>query len=335
MPLSGSFVVGPVLNDMTSRFPGAHFEIKTGDHGHLTRALLRGEIDMIVGLLSGPADSHLVVQEPLVALPYVLVARVGHPLAHRPSLTAADLEGYDWVAPNPNTARRSTFDQLVGSLLRATIYGRFQHHCIAYNVERGEIAPEELGGKRIGVRAYTQTTGMWVRGILQNQYGVDLDSIEWLTFEDAHVAEYRNPPNVVIAPADKTLKDMLLDGELDAAMLGDEMPDDPRLRAVIPDPKAAAAAWYAETGAISVNHLAVVRPELARNRPDVVREVFRLLKASKAAAGLSEPVDMRPYGLEALRPGLDLAIRYSVQQGLIRRELSVEELFDETTLALE
>jgi 4,5-dihydroxyphthalate decarboxylase len=220
-------------------------------------------------------------------------------------------------------------------LLPATISGRFQHHCIAYNIERGEITPEGLNGKRIGVRAYTQTTGMWVRGILQNQYGVDLDSIEWLTFEDAHVAEYSNPPNVVIAPPDKTLKDMLLDGELDAAMLGDEMPDDPRLRTVIPDPKAAAKAWYAETGAISVNHLAVMRAELVRDRPDVAREVFRLLKASKAAANLSEPVDMRPYGLAALRPSLELAIRYSLQQGLLRRELSPEELFDETTLALE
>ena len=171
-------------------------------------------------------------------------------------------------------------------LMPATMVGRFQHHCIAYNIERGAIAPGDLNGKRIGVRAYTQTTGMWVRGILQNQYGVDLDSIEWLTFEDAHVAEYRNPPNVVIAPPDRTLKDMLLDGELDAAMLGDEMPDDPRLRTLIPDPKAAARAWYAETGAIPVNHLAVVRAELARDRPDVVREVFRLLKESKAAAGL-------------------------------------------------
>jgi 4,5-dihydroxyphthalate decarboxylase len=220
-------------------------------------------------------------------------------------------------------------------LLPATIVGRFQHHCIAYNIERGEIAPGDLSGKRIGVRAYTQTTGMWVRGILQNQYGVDLDSIEWLTFEDAHVAQYRNPPNVILAPADKTLKNMLLDGELDAAMLGDEMPDDPRLRTVIPDPRAAAKAWHAETGAIPVNHLAVVRPELSRDRPEIVHELFRLLKASKAAAGIEEEIDMRPYGIAALRPALELAIRCSLQQGLLTRELSVEELFDEVTLALE
>jgi len=219
-------------------------------------------------------------------------------------------------------------------LLPATIVGRFQHHCIAYNVERGAVRPEDLSGKRIGVRAYTQTTGMWVRGILQNQYGVDLSSIEWLTFEEAHVVGYENPSNVVLAPPDKSLKDMLLDGELDAAMLGDEMPDDPRLRTVVPDPKAAAEAWYRQTGAIPVNHLAVVSEALCRERPDVVRELSRLLNESKERVGPVEGIDTRPSGIEALRPGLELAIRYSRQQGLICREMSVEELFDDTTIGV-
>lgn len=115
MPLSGSFVVGPVLNELTSRFPSAHFEIRTGDHGHLVRALLRGEIDLIVGLLREVADEN-VVQEPLVTLPYVVVARRNHPLSRRTTLTLADLEGYDWVAPNPGTARRITFEHLVAGL---------------------------------------------------------------------------------------------------------------------------------------------------------------------------------------------------------------------------
>lgn len=221
------------------------------------------------------------------------------------------------------------------TLLPATISGRFQHHCIAYNIERGELGPRDLAGKRVGVRAYTQTTGMWVRGILENQYGVDLSEIEWLTFEPAHVAEYQNPPNVVIAPEGKKLKDMLLDGELDAAMLGSNMPDDPRLRTVIPDPKSAAMDWYSETGAISVNHMAVVRSDLPKERPDVVKELYRVLKDSKAKSGLNGNPDPRPYGLEALRPGLELAITYSHQQGLISRRMEVEELFDDVTIALQ
>ena len=220
-------------------------------------------------------------------------------------------------------------------LLPATISGRFQHHCIAYNVERGELRPEDLAGKRIGVRAYTQTTGMWVRGILQNQYGVDLDTVSWLTFEDAHVEEYRNPPNVEIAQADRKLKNMLLDGELDAAMLGSDMPDDPRLRTVIPNPQAAAREWYEQTGAMSVNHMFVVRSDLSKSHPDVVRELFRLLKESKARTGLKSEIDTRPFGFEDLRPGLELAIRYCHQQGLIRRQMQVEELFDDVTIGLQ
>lgn len=219
-------------------------------------------------------------------------------------------------------------------LLPATVVGRFQHHCIVYNIERGVVAPKDLEGKTVGVRAYTQTTGMWVRGILQNQFNVDVNAIQWLTFEDAHVAEYRNPPNVLIASQGKTLRDMLLDGELAAALLGNEMPDDPRLRTVIPDPETAARQWYAETHAISMNHLIVVREELTQEHPEAVRELFRLLKQSKADAGIDGEIDMLPFGLEALRPGLELAIKYSYQQGLISRVLEVEELFNDVTIGL-
>lgn len=219
-------------------------------------------------------------------------------------------------------------------LLPATISGRFQHHCIAYNQDRGVVTPGDLSGKKIGVRAYTQTTGMWVRGILQNQYGADLEAVEWLTFEDAHVASYENPPNVEIASEEKKLVDMLLDGELDAAMLGVDMPDDPRLKTVIPDPKAAAKEWFAETGAISMNHMAVVQEALTRDHPDVVREFYRMLKESKALVPQQGPIDFRPYGLAALRPSLELAIRYCLQQKLIRQEVDVDELFNDVTIGL-
>lgn len=219
-------------------------------------------------------------------------------------------------------------------LMPATIVGRFQHHCIAYNVERGVLGPGDLAGRRIGVRAYTQTTGMWVRGILRNQYGVDLDKVKWLTFEEAHVKGYANPPNVTVAPEDRKLVDMLLDGELDAAMLGDDMPDDPRLRTVIPDPAAAAREWHAATGAIPMNHMMVVRQDLARRNPAAVRELFRMLKESKARARLPAGIDTRPYGLDAVRPGLELAIAYSRQQRLLSRDVAVEELFDDTTIDL-
>src|SRR6202043_3843927 len=114
------------------------------------------------------------------------------------------------------------------ALIPATVVGRGQLHTIAYNPERGDLKPGGLNGKTVGVRAYTQTTGVWVRGILAESYGVDLDSVRWVTFEEGHVAEYTDPPNVGRAPQGKQLVQMLIDGEIDAAIVGDWFPD-PRL----------------------------------------------------------------------------------------------------------
>src|ERR1700761_8531436 len=127
-------------------------------------------------------------------------------------------------------------------LLPAVVVSRGQHHTIAYNPERGELKPSDLNGKRVGVRAYTVTTGTWVRGILASDYGVDLDKVEWITFEDPHIAEYHDPDIVKRAPPGKELVQMLLDGEIDAAVVGDKLPD-PRLKHLIPEPETAARAW--------------------------------------------------------------------------------------------
>src|SRR5579871_5097876 len=88
-------------------------------------------------------------------------------------------------------------------LIPATVVGRGQLHTIAYNPERGALKPGNLNGKTVGVRAYTQTTGAWVRGILAEQYGVDLGSLNWVTVEESHVAEYQAPPSVRRAPEGK------------------------------------------------------------------------------------------------------------------------------------
>ena len=75
-------------------------------------------------------------------------------------------------------------------LLPAPISGRFQHHCIGYSIEHGELRPKDIEGRKVGVRTYAQTTGLWVRGILQHEYGVDLNKVTWLTIDDAHLAEH-------------------------------------------------------------------------------------------------------------------------------------------------
>ena len=220
-------------------------------------------------------------------------------------------------------------------LLPATVLGRGQLHTIFYNSERGHLKPTELNGKRVGVRAYTQTTGMWLRGIFAEQYGMVLDKVRWVTFEDAHLAEYRDPPFVERAPAGKQLAQMLIDGELDAAIVSDRTPD-PRLRPLVPDADAVNRK-YAEThGGVPINHMVVMRDSIVKSRPDVVKEVYRMVLAARRLTDGDRggPLDALRFGIENVRKSLELAIKYSVEQKLIPKPFTVDELFDDTTRAL-
>jgi 4,5-dihydroxyphthalate decarboxylase len=211
-------------------------------------------------------------------------------------------------------------------LLPATIVGRNQHHTIFYNAERGPLAPSDLNGRRVGVRAYTQTTGAWVRGFLAAGYGVNLDSVTWVTFEEPHLAEYRDPANVRRAEPGQTLKQMLLDGEIDAGILGDVAEEGP-LKHLIPDHEVAGRAWARAHGGVPINHVAVIRQSIAESRPDVVREVYRLLVASRAAAALPSGMDdpLR-FGVGAMRQSLERMAGYARDQGLISRSPTADEL---------
>jgi len=221
-------------------------------------------------------------------------------------------------------------------LLPSVVVARFQHPLIVYNAERGHLAPGDLAGRRIGVRSYSVTTGAWIRGILADDYGVDIHRIKWVTFEEAHVAEFRDPPNVERAPEGKKIVDMLLAGEIDAAIVGDGIAPDPRIRPLIPDSAAAAAAWHRKNGALQINHMVVVRESLSRSDPQAVQEFYRMLLASKQAA---EPpaegmLDLNPFGLAANRRNLEVAIDCVYRQGLIPRRFDVDELFDDVTRTL-
>ena len=120
-------------------------------------------------------------------------------------------------------------------LLPFVVFGHFHHKSITCNTTRGELTPHTLAGRRVGVRAYSQTTGVWVRGILQHEYGVDLGKVTWVTFSDAHLAEYTDPKTCERAPEGKKLVPMLLAGEVDAAMLSGKPPEDPKLKPLIAD----------------------------------------------------------------------------------------------------
>lgn len=211
-------------------------------------------------------------------------------------------------------------------LLPAAMLARFQHGTMLFNAERGTLAPNDLPGRRIGVRSYSQTTGAWIRGILRNDYGIDLGEVQWVTFEDGHVAEAKDPPGVIRARADQDITAMLIAGELDAAIYGAALPKDPRLQSVIENPEAAAKSWYAKHGLVPVNHMVVVTDELARSNPQAVAELYRLLEEGKKAPS-GGGVDTAPFGKEANRRCLELLLSYCVQQNLISHPLRLEELW--------
>ena len=221
-------------------------------------------------------------------------------------------------------------------LLPIVLRGKFQHESIVCSASRPHLAPSDLAGRRIGIRSHTITTVTWVRGILQNDYGVDLDRIKWVTFEDAHVEEIRDPETFERAPAGKNPMTMLSNGDLDAAVVTGRDLKDPRVRPVISNPTDAAHKWYQKYGLMPINHMVVVKNTLLESNPWTVEEVFRLLVESRKAAGPSGGTEPDPLqiGIEANRKSLEMVIKYAVQQKIIPSSFEVDELFDDITRAL-
>ena len=208
-------------------------------------------------------------------------------------------------------------------LLPDVVLARFQHSYALYNAKSGTLTPADLNGKRVGIRSFTTTTGAWLRGILANDYGVDLNSIDWITFEDAHVAEFKDATKRALAG--KQIIQMLVDGELDA-VLGEKV-EHPDLRPLFADAKAEELRWFEKHAVVPINHMVVVKQDLSDRHPDIVREVHRLLSEAAAIAKTSfKPSDMRR--------SLGCITGYAAQQGLIAREFAVDALFDDETRAL-
>ena len=210
-------------------------------------------------------------------------------------------------------------------ILPVTLFARFQHHTLIGRAHDRPSSPDGLRDKRVAVRAYSQTTGMWIRGILQNEYGVKPDSMKWITQEGAHVSEYKDPPWVERTDPKHKLTDLLRGKQADAAIFGNDLPDDPEFAPIIDRPKEAAQAWYEKHRVVPVNHLVVVRRDLVNNHPDVLRELWSVLQAARPAQ--AGAIDMMPIGIEAMRPAVELALRYCEQQELLPRKLRVDEAF--------
>ncbi|MBI4476879.1 MAG: ABC transporter substrate-binding protein [Acidobacteria bacterium] len=230
----------------------------------------------------------------------------------------------------------------------------FHHGAILHNVKTGIRSPKDLEGRRVGVnRGYTVTTGLWARSILQHEYGVDLARITWVLSGDEHVAEYRPPSNVVPLENGKKIEDVLISGELPAA-IGVKV-DAPDVRPLIPNAREAGFAALRERGLYPINHTVVIRNDLLAANPDLAVDVFNAFAEAKrqyverlAQRQIPEPStddeffrgvmeirgDPLPYGIEPNRQMLEAIVQHAVEQGVIPERVAVEELFPRNTRAL-
>lgn len=228
----------------------------------------------------------------------------------------------------------------------------FHHGAIVRSANNGIRTPAELEGRSVGVnRGYTVTTGVWARGILQDEYGVDLDRVTWVLSGDEHVAEYRPPANVVPIRAGADLTTLVATGEL-AAAVGIEATH-PQIVPLIPDADEAAFTALQRRGFYPINHLVVVKDDLLDAHPDVAAALFDAFATAKQryverlrADAIDAPTpndlmyqrvmkisgeDPLPYGIAPNRAMIEQLISYAVRQRILDRPPAVTDLFHRST----
>jgi len=227
----------------------------------------------------------------------------------------------------------------------------FHHGAILCNTTSGVRTPKDLEGRTVGVnRGYTVTTGVWARSILQHEHGVDLGQVTWVLSGDEHVAEYRPPPNVVPIAPGATIEGLLTGGEL-AAAIGVQV-DAPEVKPLIPNAKEAGFEALRQHGHYPINHTVVVRDDVLDANPDLAADLFGAFAEAKRTyldrlrhgrVETPDPVHVRvmeiagdplPYGIEPNRKMIEALVGYAVEQRILPRPFTVEELFHPSTHAL-
>ena len=233
-------------------------------------------------------------------------------------------------------------------LMPIVMLNRFHHASIVVRSDSPLRDPKELEGKRVGVRAYTTTTGTWTRGILHSEYGVDLERITNVTQEGGHVRDYVDPPTCERISKETPLAALLLDGRIDAWIGGRDVPRTPDYRPVIADAETAASAWFERRGTLPINHMLVLKRDVYEGNPWIADEIFALMSRAKAdylerlgtggATGPEEVFKERlvraggdplPFGVERLRGSLELIVDFAYEQHLIPERIPVDRLFDD------
>ena len=228
----------------------------------------------------------------------------------------------------------------------------FHHGSIVCNVNSGIKTPKDLEGRTVGVnRGYTVTTGLWARGILQSEYGVDLKTITWAATGDEHVAEYQAPANVDYSRRGKTITD-LLRSDIGAAV-GDIREDPPDIQRLIPNAREAGFAYFRKTGIYPINHALVIKDSLLAEDPQLAPALFGAFQKAKKIylAHLDAGENLSPadetaiatrrvvgdplsFGVRANRKAIETIVEFAVDQQIIPKAYSLEELFPSNTLDL-
>jgi 4,5-dihydroxyphthalate decarboxylase len=212
------------------------------------------------------------------------------------------------------------------SALPLVLHGNFHHRSISRLTTGPVRHAKELAGKRVGVRSYTQTTGLWVRGVLDEDYGVDSDEITWVTSEGPHVAEYAEPANV--ERGGEPLLDLLRDGDIAALLIGPKaVPDGAPLTPLLAGWQDAEQQWYHRHSAVPINHLLTVRTDVLRQDPAAVRGLYDAFAAEIDARGGAGPRKVSHGRNDTQANSVELGIRYAAKQHLITTEPTVTDVF--------
>jgi 4,5-dihydroxyphthalate decarboxylase len=235
------------------------------------------------------------------------------------------------------------------------LHRRFRHGFMFINTGKGITKPSDLKGRKIGVKTLMTSAILWMRGILQNEYGVPLNSIEWVAELDDDV-EVQLPPDIKVRrlPDNQSVEAMLAEGELDAVFHSDLikpfLAKDPRVGRLFPDPKAEEMAYFKKTGIFPIMHVLGIRQAVAEQHPWLAVNLFKAFNEAKAIAmkRMQNPrivplawyrdaweeqeqilgPDPWEYGLtENNRKNLETLVGYSHEQGLIKKRPALEHLF--------
>lgn len=232
---------------------------------------------------------------------------------------------------------------------------QFHHGAILCRPDSGIRIPSDLTGRKVGVRAYSVTTGVWVRGLLSDDFDLDQEKVEWITDDEEHVPGYTAPPNVTAAPSGTSLVSLLRDGKIDAALTGNagvgrsgppragwvaEKQEEQQAYPLFAAPEPLERDWYRRTGIYPIHAVITLREELVRENPELPTALYQAFTKAKASAdrgtlqrelaassAIPADEDPVPYGIEPNRRSIEALMRYAVQQHLLDAPLPVEEIF--------